>query len=143
MSLLSSARALTVKGFLWLVYYSKLIRSFLYVSNRIQFKKSGNDKMLFPFLSKREYRNVQILVYHRINDDQAPFFPGVPTKIFERQMRYLATDFHPVSLDVLVERMKKNDIPPNAVAVTLDDGYKDNYVHAYPVFKKYSIPATI
>lgn len=115
---------------------------FLYVSNRYQIKISEDDKISFPFLVRREDRNVQILVYHRINDEKAPFFTGVPTKVFEKQMELLASQYRVLKLDEAVERMKKNDIPDNAVVVTFDDGYKDNFVNAFPILKKYSIPAT-
>lgn len=29
------------------------------------------------------------------------------------------------------------------LAITLDDGYSDNYMHAYPIFKKYDVPFTV
>ncbi|MFC1633559.1 polysaccharide deacetylase family protein [Planctomycetota bacterium] len=34
-------------------------------------------------------------------------------------------------------------LPSKAIAVTLDDGYRDNYENAYPVLKEYNIPATV
>ena len=29
------------------------------------------------------------------------------------------------------------------ILITFDDGYRDNYIHAYPVLKKYKFPATV
>ena len=58
-------------------------------------------------------------------------------------MEYLVTNFNVCSLEEIVERMEYNDVQENSVVITIDDGYRDNYLHAYPILKKYSIPATI
>ena len=51
---------------------------------------------------------------------------------------------YPVSVYDLVRCiMNKKELPLNAVAITFDDGYEDNYRKAYPILKKYNIPATI
>ena len=58
-------------------------------------------------------------------------------------MEYLATYFNICSLEEAVERMLLKDVPDNAVVVTFDDGYRDNYLNAFPILKELSIPATI
>src|SRR5690625_1624246 len=39
--------------------------------------------------------------------------------------------------------VKGHQIPDKSVLITFDDGYKNNYEHAYPVLKKYDFKATI
>ncbi|MGH7926453.1 MAG: polysaccharide deacetylase family protein, partial [Candidatus Binatia bacterium] len=88
-------------------------------------------------------RNCQILAYHRINDEGDRFFPAISVKNFGQQMRVLAECFTVCPLAELIERIKRDDLPESAVAVTFDDGYCDNYTNAFPILKRHSIPATI
>jgi peptidoglycan/xylan/chitin deacetylase (PgdA/CDA1 family) len=111
--------------------------------NSFQTKNNEAGTLSFPFIKKRTSRNLQILGYHRVNDEEDPLFPAVPVRVFERQMEYLAANCCPISLDEAVEGLQKSDLPNNAVVVTFDDGYRDNYVHAFPILKNLSIPATI
>jgi peptidoglycan/xylan/chitin deacetylase (PgdA/CDA1 family) len=84
-----------------------------------------------------------ILAYHRVNDERNELFPATPVKVFERQMELLAKHFHVFPLLELVERAASGDVPPKAVAITFDDGYKDNYDVAFPVLRRWGLPATI
>jgi peptidoglycan/xylan/chitin deacetylase (PgdA/CDA1 family) len=61
---------------------------------------------------------------------------------FDRQMRFLRRHYQPVSItDVADAVAQEQPLPPLAVAVTFDDGYRDNYVHAFPILKAHGIPA--
>jgi len=90
-----------------------------------------------------------ILMYHRIgsrNDAGGCLGgqDGISRSSFEKQMQFLREHMTPMPLSVLVKSLKfRRRIPPRAVVVTFDDGYADNYLNAYPVLKKYRIPATI
>lgn len=48
-----------------------------------------------------------------------------------------------VSLDEMVEAIRKKKNVRRWIAVTLDDGYSDNYVNGKPVFDKMDMPYTI
>jgi len=84
-----------------------------------------------------------IFRYHRVNDDRDPFFDALPVSQFCAQMEYLAQHFHLVSLDQLAGGQLPSNGQRCSVAVTFDDGYRDNFVHAFPILEKMGIPATI
>ena len=84
-----------------------------------------------------------ILTYHRINDDGDPFFGALPTAVFERQMRHVARNYRVLPLEDLVERLQRGGLPRNALAITFDDGYRDNLTHAAPILSRLGLPATI
>ena len=112
-------------------------------ASRYQVQTSGNGSPRFPFVKRRIEGNVQILVYHRVNDEHDPFFPAVPVRVFAQQMEYVASHRHVCSLDEAVARLKSRDVPDGTVVVTFDDGYCDNYAQAFPILRQHNIPATI
>ena len=113
------------------------------IANVFELKKSANGDLGFPFVKRRRSASVQILVYHRVNDEYDAIFPGVPTRVFAEQMQYVAEHYSVCSLSEAVQRIRSNDLPANLVTITFDDGYRDNYLNAFPVLKRLSIPATI
>jgi peptidoglycan/xylan/chitin deacetylase (PgdA/CDA1 family) len=85
----------------------------------------------------------QILTYHRVNDEQDPFFPSLPTAVFEQHMAYIARSCTVLTVEDLVTRARGGSLPRNALAITFDDGYRDNLTHAAPILARYGLPATI
>ena len=86
--------------------------------------------------------SVVILSYHTISDSKT--FGAVTPEMFEAQMRYLyEAHFNVISLAQLAELFEKGSLPPKTVCITFDDGYRDNYSIAYPILKKYNLPATL
>lgn len=82
-----------------------------------------------------------ILTYHRIHPE--PSSISVPPEAFELQMRTLRELYHPLSLTELVWHLERaRPLPPGAVVVTFDDGFRDNYDTALPILQAYGIPAT-
>ena len=58
-------------------------------------------------------------------------------------MAFIARTYVVLTLEELVERMARGALPRNALAITFDDGYRDNLTHAAPILARYGLPATI
>ncbi|MBF0478654.1 MAG: polysaccharide deacetylase family protein [Candidatus Omnitrophica bacterium] len=88
---------------------------------------------------------VPVLMYHNVEvlDHQAPNW--VSPEEFDWQMSFLRKHhYNVITLTELVDRIKAGSkMPHNTVAITFDDGNYNNYQYAYPILKKYKIPATI
>ncbi|HVF30766.1 MAG TPA: polysaccharide deacetylase family protein [Pyrinomonadaceae bacterium] len=89
-----------------------------------------------------------VLLYHKIDRPSADVkIRGAYTtpRRFQRQMSYLKrSGYHFVTASKLVERyVNEGKFPERTVCVTFDDGWKDNYLNAYPILKELRIPATI
>lgn len=120
-------------------------RKFLRLFKIILSKMLYYSGIISLFEKLKSFNGIRILAYHKINND-CPNYLNLSTKIsnFEKQMEYLRKHYHIVSLQEVVSLMKANQkIPKRTVAITFDDGYKDTYTNAYPILKKYNIPATI
>lgn len=61
---------------------------------------------------------------------------------FEKRIRFLSR-YNCVPMRSVAAATRSAELPPDAIAITFDDGYADNYYLAYPVLKKYSMPGTI
>jgi peptidoglycan/xylan/chitin deacetylase (PgdA/CDA1 family) len=87
-----------------------------------------------------------ILNYHRVlpsnKVDNSLVNIAVSTDNFIYQLNYLTKNFDVISLDDLLLHLKgkSNEFK---IAITFDDGYRDNLDYAYPILEKYKAPATI
>jgi len=91
----------------------------------------------------KRYRTI-ILTYHRVRNDNKDSHISVSTDNFKKQMEYIKKHFNVISLDTLIKNIEKtSDTLMDNVAITFDDGYKDNFLYAYPILKKHRLPATI
>jgi peptidoglycan/xylan/chitin deacetylase (PgdA/CDA1 family) len=90
-------------------------------------------------------RRLKILAYHRISNQRFdPLLMNLPVPMFEAQLQYLRRHYLPVSLDEAVAALSAGcTLPPETVVLTFDDGYRDNYINAFPLLKKYQMRATV
>lgn len=90
----------------------------------------------------RDRFGVCILVFHGIDDEPNVKLNSrfISKHYFEVLMQYLSDRFHLISIsDVFARRLKPGTLN---IAVTFDDGYRNNYLYAVPVLKRLHIPAS-
>lgn len=98
----------------------------------------------FLRLRNQSLNYANILCFHRVNNDEPHPNPlTVRVDVFDQLMQIIRREYNPISLQTLIEKVKEGEpFEPNTVAITFDDGYKDNFVNAAPILKKYDLPAT-
>jgi peptidoglycan/xylan/chitin deacetylase (PgdA/CDA1 family) len=115
----------------------KYLRSLFYHS----LKQATNLRALFPGSSMR----VPILVYHRVCPlhftKQIPYANVYPDE-FEKQIDYLRTNYQVITLGEYFRRVGSNQLHGDEVCVTFDDGFRDNYLYAFPILKHYGVAAS-
>ncbi len=94
---------------------------------------------------------VTILMYHRVVTDvelSTEFIPPgmyVTSETFDRQVRFLREHFEVLSMHELLSMWRERswNAERRYCVITFDDGWLDNYLHAFPVLRRYDVPATI
>ncbi len=95
---------------------------------------------------------IPVLMYHRICDltpreARSPLMRdlSVPPAEFDRQIAYLKEEGFKFLLVSEVEQALREGtpLPVKAVAITMDDGYRDNFTEAFPILQKHGARATI
>ncbi len=94
-------------------------------------------------------RRLLVLTYHGVlpSASLAPGFLSrnvVTEEDFRWQMRYLTKAYHCLPLSKAAERLRAGEaLPPYSAVVTFDDGFRNNYLYAFPILRAYGVPATI
>ncbi len=100
---------------------------------------------------QRHRGTARILTYHHVlpPTDRAararlPWTMYTDADAFARQMRYVARHYCPLPLPALVDLLARGTpVPAGSVAITLDDGYRDQLAHALPALRAAGLPAAL
>lgn len=107
---------------------SRLIR---YIGDRIATGRPGQGRLC-------------ILNYHRILESADPLLAAEPdVKTFRWQMQVLADCFNVLPIDQALAALASGRMPPRAVCITFDDGYRSFHDLALPVLREFGFPATV
>lgn len=80
-------------------------------------------------------KDFRILMYHNFPPDTAGL---------RAHCKHIRRYYHPVSMSDIADSLATGrPLPENAVAITVDDGYRDFLLYAHPCFQEFGIPATV
>jgi len=102
---------------------------------------------LAPLVLRIRTSNPLILMYHGIGGDES--LSGlssletkhIPRAIFEGHLRLLSSTRHVIPLSEMVDGLVARRDMRNAVAITFDDGYENNYTRAAPLLAAHHMSA--
>lgn len=89
---------------------------------------AGNDRELY------------ISMYHYTRDlrhSRYPEIKGLDIDLFRRQIEFFKANFNVVRMEQVIDAVENGTkLPENALLLTFDDGYVDNYTFAFPILEE-------
>lgn len=94
--------------------------------------------------SQPKHRRLCILNYHRVLKSADPLLVAEPdVAAFRWQMKVLADCFNVMPLNEALDALAQDRMPPRAVCITFDDGYRSTHDAALPILREFGFPATV
>ena len=111
--------------------------------------KSLVKRFYYPIYYTVKFRNAvgYIFMLHRVSDiEPSKLFPNENMKVspayLDNFIRQAKKRFDIISISE-IEKYLQTSTKKKFIVFTMDDGYKDNFTEALPVFKKHNVPFTI
>jgi peptidoglycan/xylan/chitin deacetylase (PgdA/CDA1 family) len=85
-------------------------------------------------------------MYHGVVSQPPPVFDWcqLDKARFQEGIAFLSQEYCVIPLAEAVDRLSRGlPLPQRAVALTFDDGFRNVYTTAYPILKRYQVPATV
>ncbi|MCX6835821.1 MAG: polysaccharide deacetylase family protein [candidate division Zixibacteria bacterium] len=105
---------------------------------------------LWIFLKQTIHGSGTIIAYHCFLDEDDPLRGVLQSGLcvtsgnFEHQVLFFKRHCRLISLNDMIDALAAGRrLPRRAVVITVDDGWRDNYVHCFPVLVKHGAQATI
>jgi peptidoglycan/xylan/chitin deacetylase (PgdA/CDA1 family) len=90
----------------------------------------------------KKSKTIYTLAYHSIEDKE--YRHSVKAETFEEQIKYISKKYQLLTYQEFCDVLEGNkELLKDGILVTFDDGFYDNYTNAFPILKKYNVPAVI
>lgn len=99
---------------------------------------------LYPLFNRYTRNTATIFMLHAISSGKPGDNHGLSPHLIERFLSFLKkNNYRVMSLEQYVQALLNHESTYKTVVFTVDDGYRDFYLNAFKVFKKYGYGATI
>lgn len=124
-----------------LMLHTGILKGINAAARHFEIRRDRGRRSIAP-VTRRKYL---ILCYHRVGTGGIPYYSGLPQYQFEAQVQFLKANYRILSMTELCQELCERPSSPArpAVILTFDDGYVGTYENAFPVLKKYGIPAMV
>src|SRR5579864_5927681 len=83
-------------------------------------------------------RPLTVVMYHYVRDLERSRFPaikGLSVERFCRQLDYIQARYTPITIENLLGSLgsQGENLPPNPILLTFDDGYSDHFANVFPL----------
>jgi peptidoglycan/xylan/chitin deacetylase (PgdA/CDA1 family) len=92
-------------------------------------------------------KRITVLAYHRVVDYSSAGFDAYLPNVsanpveFMAQMEYVQARYDVIDIGHLISWLKGDrELPARPLLITFDDGYRDNYEHAFPILRQRGMP---
>jgi peptidoglycan/xylan/chitin deacetylase (PgdA/CDA1 family) len=95
-------------------------------------------------MNQRPERQVTIIMYHFVRDlihSQYPEIKGLSVEEFRGQLEYIQRYYNVVGVPDLLAALEAPDVslPPRALLLTFDDGYRDHFENVFPILLEHRV----
>lgn len=84
-----------------------------------------------------------ISMYHYVRDlkhSRYPEIKGLDVSLFRQQIEFMKEHFSIVTMEQVIDAVeRKINLPENALLLTFDDGYADNYTFVLPILEEFGV----
>jgi len=87
-------------------------------------------------------RAAVVVAFHRVQEDRDVYGLSIDRRRFTQYCEFFRRHFRVIPLGELVAKLERGEPLNRHLAITFDDGYRDNFDNAVPVLEHLSLPAT-
>ena len=105
---------------------------------------------IWKTINRLSRKRITVLAYHRVVDISRAGFDTYQPNVsaspddFQAQMDYVKEHYDVIDIEHLTLWLQgERDLPARPLVITFDDGYRDNYEHAYPILCQRKLPALL